>query len=246
MTPRKSVLILGATSDIARATARRHGARGDALILAGRDSHRLADEAADLRLRFGVPVEIRLLDVLEPDSFAAFVDGLPVLPDVVICAVGLLGDQTAAERTPVLADRIIRSNFTGPAAVLALVADAMAARGAGVVVGISSVAGDRGRAANYVYGSAKAGFTAYLSGLGGRMAQHGVRVVTVRPGFVRTRMTEGLRLPPLLTATPDEVARAILRAEAGGRADIYVRPIWRFIMAVIRSLPDSLFRRISS
>ncbi|WP_434618160.1 SDR family oxidoreductase [Azospirillum sp. B2RO_4] len=244
MTPRKTVLILGATSDIARATARRHGARGDALILAGRNPIRLAEEAADLRLRFGVPVEVHHLDVLQPEGFTAFVDGLPVLPDIVISAVGLLGDQAAAERTPDLAERIIRSNFTGPAAVLALFADAMAARGAGVLVGISSVAGDRGRAANYVYGSAKAGFTAYLSGLRGRMAQHGVRVVTIRPGFVRTRMTEGRKLPPLLTAAPDEVARAILRAETGGRTDVYVRPIWRLIMMVIRSLPEPLFRRI--
>ena len=244
MITRKTVLILGATSDIARATARRHGARGDALILAGRDPARLEEQAADLRLRFGVPVDIRRLDVLEPDGYGTFVDDLPVLPDVAISAVGLLGDQAAAERDPVLADRIIRSNFTGPAAVLATLANAMAARGSGVLVGISSVAGDRGRAANYIYGSAKSGFTAFLSGLRGRMARHGVRVVTVRPGFVRTRMTEGLKLPPLLTAEPDEVARAILRTESGGETDIYVRPIWRLIMAVVRALPEPLFRRI--
>ena len=105
MITRKTVLILGATSDIARATARRHGARGDALILAGRDPARLEEQAADLRLRFGVPVDIRRLDVLEPDGYGTFVDDLPVLPDVAISAVGLLGDQAAAEARAALSPK---------------------------------------------------------------------------------------------------------------------------------------------
>jgi short-subunit dehydrogenase len=113
-----------------------------------------------------------------------------------------------------------------------------------MLIGISSVAGERGRASNYVYGAAKAGLTAFLSGLRGRMARHGVRVITVKPGFVHTRMTEGMRLPRGLTTTPDDVAAAILAAETGGRNILYVRPVWAVIMALLRLVPEGLFHRL--
>jgi short-subunit dehydrogenase len=118
-------------------------------------------------------------------------------------------------------------------------------RGHGTIVGISSVAGDRGRASNFIYGSAKAGFTAYLSGLRARYFRAGVRVVTVKPGFVRTRMTEGLRLPPILTAEAQEVAAAIYRSAEERKNDvIYVRRVWRYVMISIRSMPEALFKRL--
>jgi hypothetical protein len=112
-----------------------------------------------------------------------------------------------------------------------------------LIVGISSVAGDRGRGSNYVYGAAKAGFTAFLSGLRNRLSPLGVRVVTVKPGFVRTRMTEGMKLPPVLTAEADEVGRAIFKAERGGDV-LYVRPVWRGVMAIIRAIPEPVFKRL--
>ena len=117
-------------------------------------------------------------------------------------------------------------------------------RGSGTLVGISSVAGERGRAANYFYGSAKAGFTAFLSGLRNRCAASGVHVVTVKPGFVRTRMTEAMQLPALLTATPEEVAVAVDRAVRRRRDVVYVRRIWRFISLVLRTVPEPLFKRM--
>jgi len=120
----------------------------------------------------------------------------------------------------------------------------MAARGTGTIVGISSVAGDRGRATNYVYGSAKAGFTAFLSGLRNRLATRGVHVLTVKPGFVRTKMTEGMKLPPALTAEPQEVARRIYRAAEVKKADaIYVRPVWRLVMTIICAFPKRASRK---
>jgi decaprenylphospho-beta-D-erythro-pentofuranosid-2-ulose 2-reductase len=132
-----------------------------------------------------------------------------------------------------------------PALILGLFAERFLARGGGTIVGVSSVAGDRGRASNYVYGSAKAGLSAFLSGLRSRMAKQGVHVVTVKPGFARTRMTEGINLPRLLTAEPGEVAEAIKRSIISRKNEIYVRPIWSAIMFIIRSAPEFIFKKTS-
>ncbi|MEE8535500.1 MAG: SDR family oxidoreductase [Kiloniellales bacterium] len=238
------VLLLGATSDIARAIARAFAADGHGLALAGRRPEAVEREAADLRIRFGVTVTVHPFDVLDAEAVGAFLDGLPELPEIAVSVVGLLGDQRKAETDPRHAALVIRSNFEGPAQVLAALAERFAARGSGVLVGVSSVAGERGRASNYFYGSAKAGFTAFLSGLRARMARYGVRVITVKPGFVDTRMTAGMRLPPVLTAQPEEVARAVLAAVGRGRDVVYVRRVWRLVMAAIRALPEWLFKRV--
>lgn len=237
-------LIVGATSDIARAVALRWAAMGWSLILAGRDMALLERDAEDLRLRHGVSVATRRIDALDTASFPTFVAGLPGLPDVVVCLVGALEDQRRAEADGAVAERMMRGNFIGPALLLGEIAHRMAARGSGVVIGVSSVAGDRGRAANYVYGSAKAGFSAFLSGLRARMSRCGVRVVTIKPGFVRTRMTEGMTLPRFLTAEADEVARVIADAPTRGREVVYAPGIWRLVMFVIRALPETLFKRL--
>ena len=244
MTPPQSALILGAGSDIARATARAlAGAGCGRLMLAGRDPAALEPEAQDLRLRHGATVTTHAFDALEPQDFNRFLDDLPILPQVAVCAVGLLGDQKASQSDPIAALRVMRSNYEGPALILGLLAERMAARGTGTLVGISSVAGERGRASNYVYGSAKAGFTAFLSGLRNRLHVSGVRVITVLPGFVATRMTAGMPLNPRLTAQPDEVGAAILRAIDRGRDVVWVRPVWRLILGIIRALPEGVFKR---
>lgn len=238
-----SVLILAAASDIGRAIAREYAKAGRPLILAARNCHRLDADARDLGLRFGVAVRLADVDVLDTGGHAAFLNGLGELPETVICVVGLLGDQTTSQRDPDAADLVMRSNYLGPATFLGEVANRMEARGRGSIIGISSVAGDRGRASNYVYGSAKAGFTAFLSGLRNRLAAKQVRVITIKPGFVDTSMTAGMDLPKPLTAEPEEVARSVLRAEQKGRDVIYVRPIWRLIMLAIRLLPEAVFKR---
>ncbi|RWR11242.1 SDR family oxidoreductase [Paenirhodobacter populi] len=238
------VLILGARSDMALAAAHAFAAKGHPLQLAARDAARLDAARQDLELRHRVSVTLHDFDVLDLASHAAFLDTLPGLPGVVICAVGAMGDQTESEQDPDLAVAVMRTNYEGPAHVLGLIANRFLARGNGTIVGISSVAGLRGRATNYVYGSAKAGFTAWLSGLRNRLARHGIHVVTVLPGFVATRMTEGMDLPPRLTAQPDEVAQAIVSAVERGRNVIYVRPIWRLIMAIICAIPETMFKRM--
>jgi decaprenylphospho-beta-D-erythro-pentofuranosid-2-ulose 2-reductase len=239
----QSVLILGAASDIGRAIALEYARGGASIILAARDAQRLEADAVDLRLRYGGEVRVADFDVLDTARQAAFLDGIGALPETVICVIGLLGDQDESQRSAQTAELVMRTNYTGCCLILGAIANRMEARGAGCIIGVSSVAGDRGRAKNYIYGSAKAGFTAFLSGLRARLATKGVRVITVQPGFVDTSMTAGMDLPKALTAQPAEVARAVHRAETRGKHVIYVRPVWRLVMAVIRVLPESIFMR---
>ena len=237
------ILILGGTSDIALALARVYATRGCHLTLAARNPERLDADIADLRIRGAGSARHVTCNILHNDA-AAFVDGLGTLPDVVICVVGLLGDQTNAQNDAALAQTILRSNFEGPALMLGEFANRMQVRGAGTIIGISSVAGDRGRASNYLYGSAKAGFTAFLSGLRNRLASRGVHVMTVKPGFVATRMTAGMNLPKLLTAQPEEVARAIIAAADRRRNTLYVYRVWQLIMLIIAHIPETIFKKM--
>ncbi|MFN7026183.1 MAG: SDR family oxidoreductase [Pseudorhizobium sp.] len=242
----KTLLLLGATSDIGRATAIAYGMAGWNVQLAGRTMEAVEREADDIRTRCGTSVTAHRLDILASEQFQPFIDSLPALPDTVVCVIGELGEQPRAEKETEHAVTVLRTNFEGPAILLGMLAERFAARGSGSIVGVSSVAGDRGRASNYVYGSAKAGFTAFLSGLRNRLASAGVRVLTIKPGFVRTRMTAGMSLPGLLTADPEEVGNAIFKAsEASKNRDvIYVRSIWWPLMTVIRSIPEPVFKRL--
>ena len=241
----KHVLILGARSDIALATAHHFAAEGYAIQLAARACDTLIDEQKDIQLRHNVVVTLHEFDALALDTHEVFVEELPALPNIAICAVGLLGDQSEAEKDLNAATSIMRSNYEGPASIFAVLANKFEVRGTGVLVGISSVAGERGRASNYVYGSAKAGYTAFLSGLRNRLAKKGVHVITVLPGFAATKMTAGLDLPEKLTAAPSELAVAIDRAIGRKRNIVYVRPIWKLIMCIIRSIPESIFKKLS-
>lgn len=242
--PKPPVLILGGRSDIGIAVAHRFAAAGHPIQLAARGADGLAAEQADIALRHGVAVSLHEFDALAVERNPAFIDALPDLPGIVVCAVGLLGEQSESEADMSAAQRVLRANFEGPALILAELANRFAARGSGVIVGISSVAGERGRATNYVYGAAKAGFTAFLSGLRNRLAGQGVHVLTVLPGFVATRMTEGMDLPGRLTAQPDEVAQALLHAVERSHNVAYVKPIWALVMAVIRAIPEPIFKRM--
>lgn len=200
-------------------------------------------EQSDIALRHGVEVTLHEFDALATETLADFVDALPALPGIAVCAVGLMGDQQASQSDPAAALTVMRTNYEGPALVFGVLAERFAARGWGALVGISSVAGERGRASNYVYGSAKAGFIAFLSGLRNRLSGSGVHVLTVLPGFVATRMTEGMDLPERLTATPETVADAIFRAVRRRRNVIHVKPVWAMVMAVIRCIPEPIFKK---
>lgn len=238
------VLILGARSDVGRALARAYARDGYRIVLAVRNTDRIEADAEDLRIRFGQEVKLHEFDALNTKGHSAFLDGLGELPDVVISLVGIMTPQSEAEVDFEAAELMVRSNYVGLVSIIGEIANRMEARGSGTIIGVSSVAGDRGRATNYIYGSAKAGFTAFLSGLRNRLFKKGVNVITVKPGLVRTRMTEGMALPASLTATPDELARAIRQAHDRGSLVVYYRPVWRLIMFVIRCMPERLFARM--
>lgn len=241
--PKPAVLILGARSDIARALAHAYAQDGHPLSLAARNPDDLEPDRADLAIRYGVTVTLHAYDACDLDRPSQLFAELAEPPGIVVQAVGMLGDQERAETEPGHAAELVASNFTGPAIALEVAARALAARGGGVLIGIGSVAGDRGRAKNHWYGGAKAGLATVLSGLRQRWWRKGVHVLTVKPGFVATRMTEGLDLPPLLTDSPSGLAASIKRAAEKRRA-VYVPWKWRLIMTIICTLPDAVFKRL--
>ncbi len=245
MNASRTLLLVGGTSDIGRATALCYAQAGWRVLLAARREDDAKRNADDIAVRTGAEVTVHRLDILETSRFQTFVDGLPQLPDTVVCVVGELGDQQRGQTDLSHATQILRTNFEGPALLLGAFAERFLERGSGTIVGVSSVAGDRGRGSNYLYGAAKAGFTAFLSGLRNRLAPAGLRVVTVKPGFVRTQMTAGMKLPPVLTAEAEEVGRRIFTAAENRKSDvIYVRPVWRPVMMIIDSIPERIFKRL--
>lgn len=241
----KNVLILGATSDMAQALAHKFAQQGFSLTLAARQSDRLADTASDMQIRHSTTVDVVEFDALDFAGHAAFYSALPHKPDVVICVFGYLGDQKTAQNNMAETEQIINTNYIGAVSILNVVANNFEQRRSGTIIGISSVAGDRGRQSNYIYGSAKGGFTVYLSGLRNRLAKSNVHVLTVKPGFVRTKMTANLPLPAPVTAKPQHVANDVYHAYQKQKNQLYTLWMWRFIMLIIRHIPESIFKRLS-
>jgi short-subunit dehydrogenase len=230
---------------MAVAIARKFAAAKYDIQLAGRHTAALIPQQQDLQVRYGVTATTHSFDATDFSSHAGFYAGLPVQPDITVCVFGYLGDQEKAQQDWPEAAAIINTNYTGAVSILNIVAESYAARQQGAIVGISSVAGERGRQSNYIYGSAKAGFTAYLSGLRNRLFRVGVHVMSVQPGFVNTRMTQHLTLPPLLTAQPDQVAQAVFNAVKKQKNVLYVKWHWKYIMLIIKSIPEGIFKKLS-
>jgi decaprenylphospho-beta-D-erythro-pentofuranosid-2-ulose 2-reductase len=241
----KNILILGATSDLAQATARRFAAAGWSLTLAARNMELLEPVAGDLRVRSNTKITAVHFDALNFSNHQEFYDSLTLKPDVVICVFGYMGDQLLARTNQDEVRKTIDVNYTGAVSILNIAADDFEKRGQGAIIGISSVAGDRGRQSNYIYGSAKAGFTVYLSGLRNRLVKSGVHVMTVKPGFCRTKMTETLDLPATLTAEPNQVADAIFHGLEGKKNVVYTLWMWRWIMLIIKHIPEFIFKKLS-
>lgn len=241
------VLVVGATSAIGRETARLYAARGSALFLLGRDETRLRMTADDLRVRGAVQVtfgaaDFRRLDA-HPDLIKQALAALERL-DVIILCHGILGDHVAAQRDVAHTLDILTTNFLSTASFLTLLANHLEMQGAGCLAVVSSVAGDRGRQSNYVYGASKAGLDAFLSGLRNRLFRRGVCVVTIKPGLVDTPMTAHLP-KSFLFASPTTIARGIVRAVESRKDIVYLPWFWRYIMLVIRLLPEFVFKRLS-
>ncbi|MGF1497138.1 MAG: SDR family oxidoreductase [Elainellaceae cyanobacterium] len=243
----KTVLIIGATSAIARSLAHQLARRGAALHLAARDRVEVERIASDIAIRYGVPTSWSAVEATRydshPDFFQQVLERTGRLDGVVV-SLGELGDQSKAQIDVNHAQRIIHSNYTGVVSILTPIANYLEQQGQGFVIGISSVAGDRGRPSNYVYGSAKAALSAFLQGLRGRLAKAGVHVLTVKPGFVDTKMTFG-KSGMFLVASPDQVAAQILRALDRGQNIAYAPWFWFAIMAIIRAVPEFIFKRLN-
>lgn len=238
------LLILGARSDIAKAVAHKFAQNGFNIYLAARNHQKLERDVTDIEIRYHIKAQAVEFDALDYNGHQDFYNKLQEKPLGVVCSVGYLGDQKQAELDFSEADKIIRTNYAGCVSILSIIASDFEKREKGFIVGISSVAGDRGRQSNYFYGSAKAGFSAYLSGLRNRLSRSNVQVITVKPGFVDTKMTEGMGLPSLLTAQPEEVAENIYKSWKNRKDVVYTKWFWRWIMLVIQCIPERIFKNL--
>lgn len=244
-----NVVLLGATKGVGRALARLLAARGDRLFLLGRDAADLAASARDLEARASMApgaVGAARCDLLEPESAAPALDAAFAAlgrVDAVVATAGLFATQDALEADPALARRVLEADFSGTVLFCEAARARLLAAGGGTLCVFSSVAGERGRKPVVLYGAAKAGLSRYLEGLDHRWRARGLRVVCVKPGFVRTSMTEGLPEPPF-AADAEEVARLALRGIERGRPVVWAPPVWRWVMLVVRLLPRAVMRRV--
>lgn len=243
----KRILVLGATSGIAEACIHQWANRGDHLFLVARNSNRLAAVAADASTRGAGFVDTAVADLdrteHHADLLAHAVNSLGGL-DVAYVALGVLGDQPKAERSFHDAAHIIHTNYTAPVSLLTWLANYCAQRHAGTLAVLSSVAGERGRKSNYVYGSSKAGLTAFVDGLRNRIDREGVRVMTIKPGPVKTSMTAGMKGQEGF-ADVNKVAASLVKAIDQGQDVVYVPGKWRVIMSVIRLIPERVFKKLN-
>ena len=240
------VLVLGGSSDIALATVHLLAReRTREVRLAARRPGDLEPLAGELRDK-GVAVEVLPFDADDVDSHPLFVEAAFAGQhdvDLVLVAFGVLGVQEDAERDHMAAVSVLRTNFVGAASVMTLVARRLVDQGHGTIAVLSSVAGERVRRSNYVYGASKAGLDGFSQGLGLALEGTGVRVMVVRPGFVRSKMTAGVEAPPFST-TPERVAEAVLEGLRRGAHTVWAPPALRFVMSALRHLPRFLFRRL--
>ena len=240
-----SVLILGAQSDIAKSIARKFGENKYNLVLAAKNIAELKIQSTDLIMRYNIEVDIYEFDILKNENYEKFINSLKEIPSIVICAIGFMGEQKDNEKNIDLRTKVLRTNYEGPINIISELANIYENNGYGTIVGISSVAGERGRSSNYIYGSAKAGFTAFLSGLRNRLAKKKVHVLTVLPGTVHTKMTLGHKLPKMFTSHPDKVASDIFKGIIKKKNVVYTMGIWRLIMMIIKLIPEKIFKKLN-
>ena len=240
-------IILGGTRGMGRSLARTMGAQGHSVCLLGRQPEELDKSAADIRTRSpDAEVSVAVCDLEQPQDFEAALDAADQALgqfDTVVITAGLFGTQDQLEADPALAHRVLSINFANTVMFCEAARKRLLARGGGTLCAFSSVAGDRGRKPVGLYGASKAGLSHYLESLDHKFHDQGLRVVCVKPGFVKTGMTAGLKPPPF-AGEPDQVAAQVLAALQRGTPLVYAPSIWRLIMLVIRHLPRFVMRKI--
>lgn len=240
-----SILILGASSEISKAVAMKFAENNFDIMLAGRNVMTLMDEKEKISRNFNIKVTLHELDITQFNKYEDFISSLPFLPTVVLCSIGNLLNQKDCEIDINKIKSTFETNFIGPSILLNSIANLFEERKSGTIIGISSVAGDRGRSSNYFYGSSKAGFTTFLSGLRNRLSKKNVHVITVIPGYVKTKMIKNIKTPNFLTAKPIDVGNLIYNSYKTQKNVIYILPIWKFIMLVVRCIPEFIFKKMS-
>lgn len=243
----RKIFVLGAASAIAEATLRHFVEEGAAFYLVDLDAAKLEALAGDLKVRGAAKVEVAAIDLADTKKHAKLIseakEALGEI-DLAFLAYGVLPGQQAAEKDHEAALESLIINFNSAASLLGRLADVMEEQGRGMIAAISSVAGDRVRASNYIYGSAKAGLSGYLSGMRGRLAKNGIKVLTIKPGLVDSPMTEGMKKGGPLWSTPEQVGASIHKAVIKRRDVVYIPWFWRWIMFIIRHLPEFIFKRL--
>ncbi|MCO4781888.1 MAG: SDR family oxidoreductase [Candidatus Cloacimonetes bacterium] len=240
-----SIFILGATSDIGRELSYIYAGKGYSLILSARDKSDLTALKQDVKVRFDVDAETVSLDLQDFENIDDVISSFKGQICGFVLMAGYLGDQQLAQSSKDEAYKIMAVNYTGSCAALESAAKNLESVPKSFIIGVSSVAGLRGRQSNYMYGSAKAGLISYLSGLRNRLQKSDTTVLTVLPGFVDTKMTAHLELPALLTASPAKVAADIVKGQTRGKSVVYSIFVWRYIMWIIRCIPEFVFKRLS-
>jgi decaprenylphospho-beta-D-erythro-pentofuranosid-2-ulose 2-reductase len=240
-----TVLILGAGSDIGMEIARKFASEKFDLQLAARRPQLLGPACSDLTIRYGIKVNTYAFDALKYGGHVEFFNSLSPVPDITVCVFGILDQESRAFNDWSVAERMINTNYTGAVSILNAAAKKYISRRNGTIIGISSVAGDRGRASKLIYASAKAAFTTYLSGLRNLCYREGVQVLTILPGFVNTKMTAQQSLPQLITAQPSEVAEIIYSAYLKKRNVVYIKWYWKYIMFIIKIIPEFQFKKMN-
>ena len=241
----KSILIVGAKSEIAIELATLYAKNNHNLYLAGRSINDIASESNELKSKYNISVKLCEFDITKYSTHKSFYDSLNKNLIGVIIISGYYPLQSDAENDWELSNNTINVNYVGPVSMLNLAANRFIYNGKGFIVGITSVSGERGRSKNYIYGSSKAGLTTYLSGLRQRLEYKKINVLTVISGYVKTKKNKGLDKPSFLTNTPKELANDIYQAQQKGKNIIYSKRIWKLIMILIKIIPEFIFKKLS-
>ena len=241
---KKSILIIGASSDIGIEVAKQFALNGYDLHLASRNKEKLNNTLSELKSINNISTNIYEFDALNIAGHKDFIDSFEFLPNITMCFVGHMGDQKNNQNISDERILVMETNFLAPINFLSEIANKYEKIKSGTIVGISSVAGERGRSTNYIYGASKSGVTTFLSGLRNRLSKHNVNVITVLPGPVFTKMTRNTNLPKFLTANPNHVAKDIFQAVINKKDVIYSFKIWRYIMIIIKLIPENIFKKM--
>ena len=240
-----SVLILGAKSQLSKSIARKFSDKGFNLVLAGRNISSLTNFSKEIKSKNNINCILQELDILNKNDHDNFFKNIKDVPDIVICVVGLMQKQNSDQELENEIDLVIKTNYLMPVIFIEkIINKSKNSKSEKTIIGISSVAGERGRASNYIYGSSKSGFTEYLSGLRQKFSKTNINIITIKPGYIRTKMTENISGPDFLFSSTESVANLIYQSYTKKKLVVYTS-IWKYIMVIIRIIPEKIFRKLN-